>query len=528
MKEIRELKFEELTLEQKLGLVHTPAIHPYMEKEPIDYIVDMVRRRAVGIVWVKWQNTPVIVDAIKRLREAADYPLVLITDAENGLGEYRIGQHGALGMTDSEAHAYAFGKAIAIEARKFGYDMLCGPVLDIKETGWSRCFGNDRERILRLAKAEMRGMHDGGILNMGKHYPSAEDERPVDTHMVEAISTQTEEELLERGLYSYIELTKEGLLDSVMPEHHRLINIDDQAPASLSKKVLSLLRKQGFDGVMMTDALCMMGIRAKYGRVDCQGLAVEAGEDAVLVFDDDIEFNQNALNDCYERGIISDEALDEAVKRILALQHKALMNKNVNATLTDEEKALAKDINKAGIYAIVDEGTPLTLDPKGKYYFALMVRNDWTSEVRDGIPVDTFTNGWHFPTKIKAKILELFPNSFVDDFFEFPTAQNGHKILNRSLNYDETIFITFSENIAYIGGEEHLTYRVRGLINGMQHTDRIGTIIHFGNPKVLEEIDHIPRRIFGSVSKDATFGCIEVLAGLREPTGSPCYELNLK
>ena len=141
--------------------------------------------------------------------------------------------------------------------------------------------------------------------------------------------------------------------------------------------------------------------------------------------------------------------------------------------------------------------------------------------------VDTFSNGWHYPTKITNKIKETFPNSHVEPFFQFPTQGQNGRILSRSLDYDQVIFITFSESLAYCG-KEHLTRRVETLISAMQYTDRISTVIHYGNPTVLENLPHIPRIIFGGVSTAATLGAVDVLAGDYPANGKPTYEVKLK
>ncbi len=532
MKELKELKFEELSVKQKLGMVFTPLIHTAIVDGGIDYVIERVKEHAIGIVWVQWspeeKDFPFYEDVIRRLREAADYPLVIVTDAEDGMAPYRIGQHSALGTTDSEAHAYAFGKATAIMAKSHGYDMVCNPILDGRESGWTRGYANDKYKIARLAAAEARGMQDGGILTMAKHYPSVKYDVEVDTHMVEGISSQTEEELINESLYPYTELMKDGLLDAVMSAHEKLPNIDPDAPASMSKKVLGIIRKLGFNGLIMTDALCMMGIRARYGRKECLGYALEAGNDIPLYYAHDPKFDQEALYECYDKGIISDEALDAAVKRVLALQHKALLNRTPKCTeLTKEEEALAKSINADGIYAILDEGTPLSLDPKGKYFFALMIRNEHMVGKKETVAVDTFSNGWYYPDKITAKIKELFPNSHVEQFCEFPLQGQNSRILNRSLDYDDIVFVTFSEFLAYMG-VEHFTHRVVTLVEAAQHTGRIGTLVHFGNPKVVEELAHISRRIFAGRAEGSTYAAFEVLAGKREAKGKPNYELNLK
>ena len=532
MKELKELRFQDLTVKQKLGIVHTPLLQIGVVDGGVDYVIEQIKAHSVGIVWVQWGTTPEAVsfceDIIGRLRAAADYPLVIVTDAEDGMSPYRIGQHSALGTTDTIEHAYAFGKATAIVAKSHGYDMVCNPILDGRKSGWTRGYGEDKHRIARLAMAETRGMKDGGLLTMAKHYPSVRYDVEVDTHMVEGISSQTKEELINESLYPYTELMKEGLLDAVMSAHEKLPNIDPDAPASMSKKCIDIIRELGFDGLIMTDALCMMGIRARYGRKECFGYALEAGNDIPLYYANDPKFDQEALYECYEKGLISDAALDSAVKRILALQHKALLNRTPKYTsLTDEEERLVKSINKDGIYAILDEGTSLSIDQNGRYFFALMVSNEYTSGVKDGLIVDTFSNGWYYPAKITEKIKELFPNSHVEQFCEFPTQGQNGRILTRSLDYDGIIFITFSEFIAYMG-IEHYTHRVVTLVDAMQHTGRIGTLIHCGNPKIVEELAHIPRRIFAGRAEEATYAAIEVLAGKHEPKGKPNYTLNLK
>ena len=532
MKDIKELIFEELTIEQKLGLVNCHLLSMWLDDddERIKFIIEEVRRRAVGAVWIQWSEDKreKCLGYIKRVREAADYPVIIITDAESGIGEFKVGQHNAVGCTDSEEHAYAFGLSVGVTLKKLGYDMVCNPILDIKRDGWTRSYGSDKYRIAKLAAAEARGLHDAGILTMGKHYPSGVDRDAVDTHMAEAISDQTEAELLDYSLYAYLELMKDDLLDGLMPGHHRFVNIDPSAPASLSRLTLDVIRKQGFDGVMMTDALCMMGIRANYGREECLGLAIEAGEDFALVYDDEPIYNRNSMNECYEKGIISDKALDEAVRRILKAQHKAYLNLNPKIIEIDEKNYnLSKQINRDSVIEIADEGIAKSLDRSGKYYFALMVRNESVTAEKDGVEVDTFSNGWHYPAKIKSKILELFPNSHVEQFYQFPTQGQNGRILSRSLGYDETIFITFSECLAYTG-PEHLTRRVETLISAMQSTSRISTLIHYGNVKVLENLPHIPRVILGGVSTESTLACIETLAGENEAKGSLTYELNLK
>ncbi len=131
---------------------------------------------------------------------------------------------------------------------------MCDPVVDLKASG-SRSMGTNKEKVAELAIEIAKGMHDGGVLNIAKHYPGGSNPAGIDAHMANVGSPDTKEELIERSLYPYRELMKHDLLDGIMVEHKRFDNIDPAHPASLSKKVNDIIREQGFDGISITDAL---------------------------------------------------------------------------------------------------------------------------------------------------------------------------------------------------------------------------------------------------------------------------------
>ncbi len=521
---MKELKFEGLTLDQKLGMVHTIKLNGGIKEEEIEYIFDRIKARAVGAVWIqygawKWQ------EYLERVKETADYPILIITDAENGIGEYKIGRHNPISCTGDEKYAYAFGKTVGFTAKELGYNVVCNPVLDISDKGNARSFGCDKNVIAKMGTAEARGMHDAGVLTVGKHYPSARDDRSIDSHMAESVSSQTAQQLLDDSLYAYLYMMREGVLDGVMTGHVRLPKIDDKYPASLSKKVIDVFRNEGFDGFCITDALNMMGIRAKFGDAQSLGLAIAAGNDLPLPFTHNPTFEHEAIKSAYEQGIITDEQLDACVKRVLAAQHKVMvLEENRCKSLTDEEVKLCKEIPRASIYEKVDQGIASTISRDGKHLFAIMVRNEADLTKPD---VDTFTNGWLFPDKVTKKILKLFPNSTVKTFHEFPTGQQNYEIFQASIACDDVIFLTFSEFIAYAGAEA-ITSRVISLVNALQFTDRVSALVHFGNPCVLDVFPHIPRVLLGGLCDESVYGAIDILAGLYPANGTLTYDVRLK
>jgi beta-glucosidase-like glycosyl hydrolase len=264
-------------------MVYNVLINGYQRTpERDEQIKQLIRDHCLGSVWIQF-NTPGADEIMQMVKEVADYPILIITDAEAGMGaDYTIGKHNALSSTGDERYAYAFGKAVGVTARKMGYNVVCNPLVDINDNGSPRYLSPDKKVVARFAAAEARGMQDAGILTVGKHYPSAINFNDIDSHMAQSVSVQTKEELLDQCLYAYCELNKQGLLDGVMTGHIKCEKIDPDRPSSLSKPVLDLYREQGFDGFMITDALCMMAIRSQFTDAESSAICIAAGNDIVL------------------------------------------------------------------------------------------------------------------------------------------------------------------------------------------------------------------------------------------------------
>ena len=537
MKEIQELKLEDLTIEQKLGMV----MHGLFTKDDnwegfednLNYTIELIKKRSLGAVWVspRFKETQRIMKAVK---EAADYPILIFTDAESGLGEYQIGRHNNLGMTGSEDLAYTFGKVTATVAKQMGYNIVCAPVVDMAQGdcacgGTNRSLGSDKEMVAKLGKAIARGMHDCGILTVAKHYPSPTKKpipgiMPIDSHMAPTRSTITKEDLLNISLYPYKALMEENLMDGVMVAHCSLPEIDPDHPSSLSKKVIDIIRDEGFDGIVLTDALEMMGIKAKYGMDNPPGLAIAAGNDLALTWTTAKEAYERMLK-CYEKGLIPDDRLDEAVRRILDAQHKVFVNSSITPELTEEDIEKFNRISTDAVYAKTDDGVSTSIPTDKKHLFVVTVKAEQELNSEGKLTVDTFSNDWFKPALLAQKIEELFPNSTVLPIPQFPSATNNSAILNAAVKHDDVIFVNFADAPAYVGSD-HITQRLAALVNALNISESLKTVVHFGNPFVLEDLMHVERLIIGPVSTKSTLAAIEVLAGKREAKGSLTYEVN--
>ena len=527
---MKELKLQDLNTRQKLGMSMIALV---TKKEPdrLEYALDMIRNHSLGGIWVNFV-TPGRDEIIQKIREAADYPILIMCDAEGGMCDLRVGRHNAIGCTDSEELAYAFGKVTAVTARNLGYNVICDPILDMAYGNCvcgmnARALGHDKYKVARLAKAEARGFHDGGIMTIAKHYPGfAGTEAYIDSHMAESTSHATKEELIETNLYPYIELIKEGLLDGIMTKHARFINIDPDYPASLSQKMINIIRELGFEGIAITDALTMMGVVAKFGRRNSIGLAVANGNDMALPYQSHPQREYEMLCECYDEGMIADSRLDEAVSRVLAAQHKTLAPPKYTQ-LTDEDYTTFDRINRESTFAYTDKGVPVTLEREGRHLFVISTEKAMDINTRDQVIVDTLNKDWYRPYDIAEKIRTLYPNSGITTLSIFPSSSETYQFLNQTIEYDDVVFITFFNSAAYIG-RECLSSRVISVMEALQVTNRISTVIHFGNPFVLEDLPHVPRILVGTISADNTQYTLDILAGNLPAKGIPVYPIRLK
>ncbi len=533
----KELKLEELTIKQKLGMTMCAHICPCPnEKRNVEYALQMIKDKALGAVWVdrRSSNLEALMD---RIYETAEYPIIIVCDAESGFGDYIVGKHNAVGTTGSEELAYTFGNVTAKGARKAGYNMVCNPLLDICLRNGPcgstvRTLGSDKYEVARLGAKIAEGMHDAGILTVAKHYPGGSDPQnrgaEIDSHMAERQNYNSKEELIDVNLYPYTELMKKDLLDGIMVGHGKYVNIDPDNPATLSKKVMGIIRELGFDGILITDALSMMGIVAKYGMKESKGLVITAGNDLSLPWHDN-DFSYEAILETYEKGLMPDDRIDEAVRRVLEAQHKVnLYNEREYEDITEEDAEKFESIHLKSIFEKCDEGISPSLDPNGKHLFAVLTPMDKCQVDAEGALADDSTEGyWYRPVELMKKIESLFPNSKVIALPEYSSGIQNMNFLEMVPNYDDVVFVTFNAVECYIG-KERLTSRTVSLIDALQVTNKVAAVLHYGNPYVLEDLVHVPRILVAGTAPKTAMYAIDVLAGKYEAQGVLTYNVNLK
>ncbi len=172
------------------------------------------------------------------------------------------------------------------ELQSVGINYNLAPVVDLDINarnhvihGLGRSFGKDPKTVASYARVFMKAMRDNHILTSIKHFPG-HGSSVGDTHkgFVDVTKLYQESEM-----EPYRLLKKDA--DTVMVAHVFNRNFDAEYPASLSQKTITgVLRSElGYEGVVITDDLQMGAISQKYGLRNTLKLAINAGDDILLV-----------------------------------------------------------------------------------------------------------------------------------------------------------------------------------------------------------------------------------------------------
>jgi len=229
----------------------------------------------------------------------------------------------AVGATGDATLAYEMGKLTALEARAVGIHVPFAPVLDVNNNPENpiinvRSFGEDPQRVAELGVAFVRGVQEHGAIATGKHFPGHGD-TDVDSHLALPSILHDRARLDSIELRPFRSAVTAGL-SGVMTAHISVPALSGGAsePSTLSNPVLtSLLREEmGFRGLVFTDAMDMQAITRRYGPNEAALRAFEAGADVILM-PPSPRGVIDAVVEAVESGRISEERLDQSVRRIL-------------------------------------------------------------------------------------------------------------------------------------------------------------------------------------------------------------------
>ncbi|MDX6265177.1 MAG: beta-N-acetylhexosaminidase [Kribbellaceae bacterium] len=320
------------------------------------------------------------------LKTGLHLPLTIATDQEQGV-VVRIGppatQFGgnmAHGATRDTKDARTAAGITGRELKAMGIRQDYAPVADVNVNALNpvigvRSFSSDPKLVSDMTVAQVQGyQEDAGIAATAKHFPGHGD-TVDDSHTSLPTINHTREQWNTIDAPSFKAAIKAGI-DSIMTAHIVVPSLDPSGdPATLSKPILTgVLRNElGFKGLVITDALEMAAVRAKYGDAEVAVRAIEAGADQLLLPPaPDVQFK--AVVDAVKSGRISERQVNESVLRVLLMKLKngVLFQPFVDpakiATTVGTPASLAtaqKIVDKSVTLVKNDTKTlPLTKDPR--------------------------------------------------------------------------------------------------------------------------------------------------------------------
>lgn len=267
--------------------------------------------------------------------ERIGLPLFISVDEEGGtvtrfgnnpnFNLNKIGSMKAIGETGDTQNAYQVGLQIGSFLHDLGFNMDNAPDADVltnpanKVIG-SRSFGRDPDLVADMVMAEMQGLKQQNIIPVIKHFPG-HGATEADTHQGYAYTDKSLEEMKQSELVPF-QKAIEANAPVIMAAHISCPDITgDSTPASLSHTMITdILRGQmGYQGVVITDALNMGAIAEEYTSAQAAVKVLQAGAD-ILLMPENFEESYNGIITAVSTGDLTEERINESVRRILKLK----------------------------------------------------------------------------------------------------------------------------------------------------------------------------------------------------------------
>ena len=340
-----------------------------------EYLKELMEKYHLGGCRYNAMPGQFVLNQNRILQKYAKVPVFIACNPEKGgdgvcVDGTPVAHQVKIGATRKPEYAQAMGRVSGVQIKATGCNMAFAPVVDITynwecEEVLSRAYGNDPKLVATMGKAYMDGIHETeGVFSCAKHFPgNGQDYR--DAHISNNVNHFTHDKWMETYGHVYKTLI-DGGLDAIMGGHILMpeymaeidpeVNADTIMPATLNKHIMTdLLRGElGFNGMVVTDASHMVGMTNRMKRVDMLPAAINAGCDMFLFFNDPAEDFETMLN-AYRSGVISEERMVEALKRILGLKAAKGMHKMSQEQLCGTDEALKEALGNPEFRAIAPQ-----------------------------------------------------------------------------------------------------------------------------------------------------------------------------
>ena len=405
-----------------------------------------------GIIYFAWSNNvndpQQIAGLSNGVQDAAlgqrlEVPSLVGIDQEGGIVA-RIGPPAtelpgnmALGATRSATDAERAAEIIGTELEAMGISWNFAPVADVNVNPANpvigvRSFSEDPGLAADLAAAQVRGYTGAGVAGAAKHFPGHGD-TDVDSHTgIPTIDhTRAEWEQLDRPPF---QAAIDAGVRAIMTAHIVVPSLDPSGdPATLSKPILTgiLRQEMGYDGVIITDALGMQGVRDKYGDARVPVLALKAGAD-LLLMPPDLDLAYHAVLGAVRTGELSKKRIRASVTRILELKWDLGLVEDPYVDVADVPGVVGTPEHLADAQALTDRSTTL-------------VENDGTLPLDAAADQSVLVTGWGATTTqaVADRMAERGADTTVLETGTNPTEAQLAAAEAAAAEHDVTVVLTY-------------------------------------------------------------------------------------
>ena len=318
-----------MTLEEKVGQI-------FLVRFPDSGIENQIKEYAPGgyILFgkdFKDETESSVLKKLTNLQNTSKIKLIFGVDEEGG-EIVRVSAYSAFRSSEFES-TQALYKEGGLQAiikdsteksnllKKLGLNMNLAPVADValKESSYiyKRTYGQGYEETANYISELIKRMNDDGMISVMKHFPGYGDNE--DTHTGIAVDERSLDSLAVGDFLPFASGAKSGA-PCVLVSHNIVKSIDEKFPASLSEGAHNILREQlDFSGVIMTDDLAMDAVKQYSENGEAAVQAVLAGNDMIIT--SDFEKQRQEVLNAINEGRISEDKIDLAVRRILAMKY---------------------------------------------------------------------------------------------------------------------------------------------------------------------------------------------------------------
>ena len=339
---------QRLSPEERLGQLFIYTIAPETSKPNRDLLHKVVKQYKVGGLLFSKGELYGHVSLTNEAQELADVPLMITFDGEWGLSMRlkdtpTFPRNMTLGRIQDDTLIYEYGREMARQCRELGVQVNFAPVADVNINPRNpvintRSFGDDPDQVARKVVAYARGLEDGGILSVCKHFPGHGD-TDVDSHKALPMLPFTRARLDSVELVPFRAAIGAGL-NGMMVGHLEVPVLESEKgrPASLSRSVVTdLLQEElSFRGLVFTDALAMKGVGG--GQTLCLQ-ALKAGHDLLLV-PRRIKEEVDAIHAAIKSGELPQAEIDRKCRKVLTYKYLLGLSKRPHVRLSGLEQRL--------------------------------------------------------------------------------------------------------------------------------------------------------------------------------------------